>query len=151
MRAVKLALVATACAVALTATPAAAQGVEERALKGVEMLSDEATQDRIAQTMRVLSRALLSMPVGPLAEAVREIDPDSAMADMPSDMRLGDLAGPDADELPEQLAVHSRAMTRSMGVLARQMAVIAPVLRDMANDMAAQMEREMRDGRSRRN
>lgn len=115
--------------------------------EGADILADEATQERVARAMQGLSRALLAMPVGPLAEAIREIDPDAAMADLPADARLGDLAGPEADDVPEQLAGNSRVMMRSMSMLARQMAVMAPVLRDMASDMAAQMEQSVRDAR----
>ena len=147
MTALNWRLLAATSLLAMSASPALAQVADERVLEGADILSDEDTQDRVARSMRVLSRVLLNMPVGPIAEAVREIDPDSDMADMPADMRLGALAGADADELPEQLAGQSRVMMRSMGTLARQMAVMAPVLRDMASDMAAQMERNMRDAR----
>jgi hypothetical protein len=140
-------LLAATSLLAITAAPAAAQSADARILEGADMLADEGTQDRIARTMRVLSRVLLNMPVGPLAEAVRELDPDSPMADMPADTRIADLAGPDAEDLPDQLAGQSRVMMRSMSTLTRQMAVMAPVLRDMATDMAAQMERGMRDAR----
>jgi hypothetical protein len=140
-------LMAATSLLALTAAPAAAQVADERILEGADILADEATQDRLARTMRAMTRALLAMPVGPLAEAVREIDPDSPMAAMPADTRLADLAGDDAEDLPDRLAGQSRVMMRSMGTLARQLAVMAPVLRDMASDMAAQMERGMRDAR----
>lgn len=147
MTALNWRLLAATSVLAVSATPALAQSADPRILEGAELLADDATQDRVARAMQALSRALLAMPVGPLAEAVREIDPDAAMADLPPDARLADLAGPDAEDMPEHLADNSRTMMRGMGLLARQMAVMAPVLRDMASDMAAQMERGLREAR----
>lgn len=145
-----LGVIATSLALAVTASPAAAQPAAGQLEDTADLLSDEAAQDRLARSIAAIGRVLMAVPVGPLAEAVREVDPDSDLGDLPADARLGDLAGEDADDMPDRLASQSRVMMRSMGVLARQLAVMAPVLRDMASDMSAQMERELSEPPRRR-
>ena len=132
----------------LSAAPAAAQDFADDGItEAADMLADEQTQDRVGRALQVMTRALLSMPVGPLAEAVREIDPEADMADLPRDARVADLMGEDAEDLPRELGRQSRTMMRAMGVMTRQMSVLAPVLRSMASDMEAQLRRELRDSR----
>jgi hypothetical protein len=141
-------LFSAAALVSMTAVPAAAQNVaDERIADAAELMDDEQTQDRVGRAMQVLTRALLSMPVGELAEAVREIDPDSDMADLPRNARLADLMGDDAEDLPREMGRQSRTMMRAMSVMTRQMAVLAPTLRSMASDLEAQMDRELRSRR----
>jgi hypothetical protein len=143
-------LISAAALVSMTAVPAAAQNVaDERIAEAAELMADEQTQDRVGRAMQVLTRALLSMPVGELAEAVREIDPDSDMADLPRNARLADLMGDDAEDLPHEMGRQSRTMMRAMSVMTRQMAVLAPALRSMASDLEAQMDRELRGSRRR--
>src|SRR3546814_14338709 len=60
-------------------------------------LSDPAAQDRMADTVAALVGALMQMPVGPLAEAVARIDPESDAAYIPPDATLGVIAGSDPD------------------------------------------------------
>lgn len=133
----------------LASAQASAQVGDERILEGAEVLGDAGTQERVSRALQVMTRALLSMPVGPIAEAVTEIDPESDMADVPRDARVADMVGPEADDMPERMAGQSRTMMRAMSVLTRQLAVMAPVLRDMASQMAAQVETEVRDPRPR--
>jgi hypothetical protein len=143
----RLRLLAATSLMVLTAVPAAAQQADDRIADAAEMLADEDTQDRVSRAMQAMSRALLAMPVGQMAEAVREIDPDAPMADLPPDARVSDLMGDDAEDMPREMAAQSRVMMRMMSGMTRQFAVMAPVLRDMARDMGAQMEREMRRAR----
>ncbi|MDZ3833018.1 MAG: hypothetical protein U0S50_14555 [Sphingopyxis sp.] len=117
---------------------AAADGSMQRA---VGTLNDPATQDRIADTVATLMSALMQMNVGPLAEAVARIDPESDAAYIPPDATLGEIAGRDpgyADRMGDDV----RASARMAGHAASALATYAPVLKDMARDMAAQWERE---------
>jgi hypothetical protein len=147
MTALNWRLLAAVSLATLIAAPATAQATDDRIAEATDMLADPTTQDRVARAMQAMSRAILAMPVGPMADAVREIDPDAAMADLPPNARLADLMGDDAATMPGEMAAQSRTMMRMMSVLGRQMAVMAPVLRDMAREMGAQMGREIRDAR----
>ena len=46
----------------------------------VATLNDPVAQDRMADTVTAIVAALMQMPVGPLAEAVARVDPDSDAA-----------------------------------------------------------------------
>ena len=107
----------------------------------VAVLSDPVAQDRMADTVTALVDALMRLNVGPLAEAVARVDPESDAAYIPPDATLGELAGRDP-EYGERLGSDVRAGTRMAGHMAAAMAAYAPVLKDMARDMAAQWERE---------
>ncbi len=112
-----------------------------------EQLDDPARQDAIAGVMEAMTRMMLSMPVGPLAEAVRQIDPDADIADLPRDARVADLTRSDPEAMPAQVRDVSRGAISAMAIMARQMGAMEPVLRDMARDMAAQWERGSRRSR----
>lgn len=105
------------------------------------VLGDPVAQDRMADTVTALVDALMRLNVGPLAEAVARADPDSDAAYIPPDATLGEVAGRDP-QYAERLGSDVRAGTRMAGHMAAAMAAYAPVLKDMARDMAAQWERE---------
>src|SRR3546814_11507751 len=79
--------------------------------------SDPAAQDRMADTVAALVDALMQLRVGPLAEAVARVDPDSDAATIPPDATLGELAGRDPD-YGARLGDDVRAGTRMAGPLA---------------------------------
>lgn len=107
----------------------------------VATLNDPATQDRMAETITAMVGALMQMQVGPLAKAVAQIDPESDAAYIPPDATLGEIAGRDP-EYAERMGDDVRAGTRMAGHAASALAAYAPVLKDMARDLAAQWERE---------
>jgi len=121
------------------ATPLPASAAEARA--AVAALNDPAMQDRMADTVTALVDAMMQMKVGPLAEAVARVDPDSDAAYIPRDATVGDVAGRDP-QYAERMGDDVRAGTRMAGHAASALAAYAPVLKDMARDLAAQWERE---------
>ena len=129
-----IALPLFACAAPL---PAAASEMNDT----VATLNDPVAQDRMAETITAIVGALMQMQVGPLAEAVAEIDPESDAAYIPPDATLGEVTGRDP-EYAERMGADVRASTRMAGHAASALAAYAPVLKDMARDLAAQWERE---------
>ena len=119
--------------------PAAAADGEMRG--AVATLNDPVAQDRMADTVTAIVAALMQMPVGPLAEAVARVDPDSDAAYIPRDATVGDIAGRDRHDA-ERMGDDVRASARMAGHAASALAAYAPVLKDMARDLAAQWERE---------
>ena len=107
----------------------------------VATLNDPAAQDRMANTVTALVAALMQMQVGPLAKAVAQVDPESDAAYIPPDATLGEVTGRDP-ESAERMGDDVRAGTRMAGHAASALAAYAPVLKDMARDLAAQWERE---------
>lgn len=111
-------------------------------MKGaVATLNDPVAQDRMADTITAIVGALMQMQVGPLAKAVADIDPESDAAYIPPDATLGEVAGRDP-HYAERMGDDVRAGTRMAGHAASALAAYAPVLKDMARDLAAQWERE---------
>lgn len=117
--------------------PATAADVRDAA----ETLTDPVEQDRMADTVTAVVDALMRLNVGPLAEAVARADPDSDAAYIPRDATLGELAGRDPD-YGQRIGDDVRATSRMAGHVATAAAAYAPVLKDMARDLAAQWERE---------
>ena len=112
----------------------------------VATLNDPVAQDRMADTITAVVGALMQMQVGPLAKAVAEIDPESDAAYIPPDATLGEVTGRDPD-YANRMGEDVRAGTRMAGHAASALAAYAPVLKDMARDLAAQWERERAEAR----
>ena len=112
----------------------------------VATLNDPVAQDRMADTITAIVGALMQMQVGPLANAVADIDPESDAAYIPPDATLGEVTG-SAPYYAERMGDDVRATTRMAGHAASALAAYAPVLKDMARDLAAQWERERADAR----
>lgn len=123
------------------AAPLPAAAADREVAGAVATLNDPATQERMADTVTALVGALMQMKVGPLADAVARIDPESRAADIPPDATIGDVAGRDP-AYAERMGADVRAGTRMAGQAASALAAYAPVLKDMARDLAAQWERE---------
>ncbi len=119
--------------------PAAAADGEMR--DTVATLNDPVAQDRMADAVAAMVGALMQLKVGPLADAVARVDPESDAATIPPDATLGEVAGRDP-EYAERMGDDVRATARMAGHAASAMAAYAPVLKDMARDLAAQWERE---------
>ena len=108
----------------------------------VATLNDPAAQDRMADTITAMVGALMQMQVGPLAKAVAQIDPESDAAYIPPDATLGEIAGKDDPHYAERVGDDVRAGSRMAGQAASTLASYAPVLKDMARDLAAQWEKQ---------
>lgn len=124
------------------AAPLPAAAADGQMQSAVATLNDPAAQDRMADTVTALVGALMQFNVGPLAEAVARVDPQSDAAYIPRDATLGEVAGKHDPYYAERLGDDVRASTRMAGHAASALAAYAPVLKDMARDMAAQWERE---------
>lgn len=115
----------------------------DRPMQGAaERLNDPVEQDRMADTVSAMVRALMQLNIGPLAEAVARVDPESDAAYIPPDATLGEVAGKDDPAYAERIGDDVRAGTRMAGHAATALASYAPVLKDMARDLAAQWEKE---------
>lgn len=128
-------------ALALAAPLPAAAG-EHDTRGAVAALNDPLLQDRMADTVTALIGALMQLNVGPLAQAVAQIDPESDAAYIPPDATLGEVAGKDDPYYAERMGDDVRAGARMASHAASALAAYAPVLKDMARDLAAQWERE---------
>lgn len=131
----------TALSLLALAAPLPAVAADRDGRSTVATLNDPVVQDRVADSVTAIVGAIMQMPVGPLADAVARIDPYSDAAYIPRDATVGDMAGRDP-YYAERMGNDVRASARMAGHAASALAAYAPVLKDMARDMAAQWERE---------
>lgn len=118
--------------VSLTA-PASAQSDAADAL---EQLDDPVAVEAMADDIEHVTDAVLGMPIGPLVEALRRIDPEMA-PDLPDDATVGEAVSADPD-LAERVGEEARVTGLVAGQSARDLAAALPVLQAMASDLAAQ-------------
>lgn len=138
----KLSLIALPLLALAAPMPASASDMQGT----VATLNDPVAQDRMAETITAMVGALMQMQVGSIAKAVAQIDPESDAAYIPPDATLGEVTGR-GPEYAERMGDDVRAGTRMAGQAASALAAYAPVLKDMARDLAAQWERERADAR----
>ncbi len=128
----------------LSAMPASAQPyADEPSPRASDILKDPAQQQRLASTISAMMTALMKVNVGPLADVIAKADPHSRARDLPSDATLGEVMGrdgQDADRLGHQVQ-NSAAM---VGAAASTIEAYLPVLKNIARDMAAQVEQNAR-------
>lgn len=124
--------------VAMTSAPALARHSADDDLgRAARQLADPARQQQIAQAAGDAVNAVLSLPVGPLLRADAEIAGDDPRAIDP-DTRVGDLAGPAADDA-------RREVTEGLPRMASAMADLANAVHDMIPQFRAMGERLDRD------
>ncbi len=133
--------IAAFAALALTA-PASAQ---TDAVQALEAIDNRAAIEAGAEVIERSLAMLMAMPVGPMLEPLRRIDPD-ALPYADEDSTLGDLTDADGN-LPERAGEEARVAGTVAGAAARDLAVALPVLTAMARDMAAQWRARIADAR----
>lgn len=141
--------IALAAVAAAIATPAAASAQDERriALPGDEpvapemaqRLADPVFQEQMASTVAVLGEILLDLPVAPLAEAAAQMAGEDPQAVDP-DMTLRNLAGPRADDVPQEIARELPRMMGAMAGMAEGLSAMVPALRDLARRVEDQAQ-----------
>ncbi len=135
-------LAIAAFALAALSAPAAAQSDAADALAAID---DPERIEALADAIEHITGALLDMPVGPLLDTMRRIDPDSAPK-VSRNTTLGDITRTDPD-LAERMGDEARVTGTVAGQTARDIAVALPVLRAMASDLAAQWRLRIEDAR----
>lgn len=136
-RAVSSAL-AVAAVLVLTSPAAARDGREGRdSATGdiAERLSDPSVQLAASAALAAMVESVLDMDIAPIARAARTMGGGGAMGDLPPDARVRDLAGPDARNIPGDVA---RKVPRAMGSAAEMAGAVddmMPQLRETARRM----------------
>lgn len=133
--------IAALAALSLSA-PASAQTDAVDALAAID---NPAAVEAGAETLERAIAIVMAMPIGPMLEPLRRIDPD-ALPHADEDSTLGEVASADAD-LPERAGEEARVAGAVAGAAARDLAVALPVLTAMARDMAAQWRDRIAEAR----
>lgn len=142
-------LLAPALVSALAFAPLPAMAKDAPLGRVVEELTDPARQDALAGGLEALTAALLDLKVGPFMKAMERAGAGRERRDVDPETTLGDLAGPDARDMPHELSSKVPVMMDTMGAMAGQMGVMLPQLEAMAKRMEGAMDESMRRGRHR--
>ena len=134
MRTVSTLAGAALAALVLAPSPAAARPTP--AAQMADKLSDPALQKQLAAVMGAMGEAMLSIRMAPFAKVMRAAGDERAAQAIDEDTTLGDLAGPQAAQMPKQLSRQVPAMMGAMAGMAGAMEQMMPVLRQMAKGMA---------------
>lgn len=126
---------------ALFVSPAAAQNTDHSHDDALRQLQNPQTANSIAALVEALTRSLMAMPVGPLADAIAQGDPDSDLADVPRDATLGEVAHVNARDA-ERISDDAHAAGTMVAGMARQLEAMLPTFEAMARDMSAQLSQD---------
>jgi hypothetical protein len=96
--------------------------------------------------------AVMDVPIGPLVEAIEAADPERRGYRRPHrrDETIGDLASDGDPYFEDRLHDQIRGVTAGMGVMAEQMAVIAPEMRRAIERIGDDVARAVDAARARR-
>jgi hypothetical protein len=103
-------------------------------------LNDPRKQEAMGNAMGTLMSAMLNMKTEPLARAMERMGEPKAARKIPRGATLGDLAGPEAKQIPAEMRRRVPAMMGAMGELAGMMKDIAPQLEAIGKDFDRQMD-----------
>ena len=124
------------------AAPAAAQDRAARdpdSTTAMTAMQDPAQIEAIADMLQGITAAVLQMPMRPIADAVRRVNPHTDLDRLPDDATIGDIADRDGGgDIAGRVGEQARTAGYLMGDVTRQLAVMMPVITAMARDMAAQ-------------
>jgi len=129
----RLILSACAAATAVASTPALAAADDAKRL--ADELNDPARQAEIAAMVETMSAVMLEMPVAPLLRAKAQIEGGDSEAVDP-DLTVRDLAGPEAEDAPREIATRLPQMMGALAVLAVSLEQMLPQLRAMGDVLA---------------
>ena len=110
--------------------------------KVADQLSNPRMQDGVANMVERLTENMLNLPIGKFAAAMEKSVPGANKGRnriRPTDT-IADIAGRDADRLPDQLADGSRQMMGMMSGLAAAFATMIPEFEKLSRDMEKSFE-----------
>lgn len=105
-------------------------------------LSNRKTQDGVADMVERMTENMLDLPIGKFVAAMEQSIPgaNTGRKRIRATDTVADIAGRDADRLPEQLADGSRQMMGMMSGLAGAFASMIPEFEKIARDMEKSFE-----------
>ncbi len=94
----------------------------------IRQLEDPRRQGAVADAMGTMMGILLSVKAAPLARAMEAMGNHDEARRIPRDATLGDLAGPDARSMPDEVKRRVPGMMIAMGSMAGMMGDMLPEL-----------------------
>ena len=141
MRSALLAAVLASAALAPVPALARDNGMAEAA----QQLNDPQLQSTIAAAMAALSEAMMGIKMAPLAKAMegmgRSAGDQDAAADIDPDATLGDMMGPEARDMPQQMASQVPQMMGAMAGMAGAMEAMLPQFEELGKRLRRDLPR----------
>jgi hypothetical protein len=100
-----------------------------------DKMSDPSIQAGVAAMVEQMASTMMQLPVGNFAAAIENARPGTVRKRIRRNATIADLAGRDAEDLPEELGYRSREMMGMMGGLANAFAVMLPEFKKMSREM----------------
>ena len=126
-------------AIALASTPAAANEIADPGLgRAAAELSDPVRQEQVGAMAEAMIGAMMQMPVGGMMRAAAEMAGEDP-ADIDPDTTVADLAGADAQNVPDEMAERLPQMMGAMASMVGALDTMLPQLRDMAETMRREL------------
>jgi hypothetical protein len=107
--------------------------------KMADRLGDPDVQDGIATMAERMGDAMLRLPVGKFASAIEKARPGTVSRRVRDDATLADLAGRDAEYIPEMIGRESRTALKMMSGFSRAFASMMPEFEKMGREMESAM------------
>lgn len=116
-----------------------------------EKLANPAVQDGVATVVERMAGAMMQMPAGQFADAIENARPGTVKRSIRRDATIADLAGRDAEYLPEELGARSREAMGMMSGFARAFAVMMPEFERIGREMEESFKAAKAEARRRQN
>ena len=150
MRRILIGAAALALAGPAVAHPAPPADPRDREI--VSTIPHPAEVEAVGRSVDRVVGAVLDVPIGPLVDAIDAADPEGRKyrRHHRRDETLGDLAANGDPYFEERLSDQIRGVTAGMGVMAEQLAVMAPEMRRAIERAERDIERAIDDARDAR-
>ncbi len=118
-------------------TPSERADAPEGMMDLADKMADPDMQDGIASAVETMAATMMKLPVGQFAAAIEDARPGTVRKQIRRDATVSDVAGRDAEYLPQELGDRSRDMMGMMGSFAKAFAVMMPEFEKMGREMEA--------------
>ena len=133
------AAVLSAAALGLLSAPAAARATAPASSAMTRQLEDPRTQTAAANALGSLLTIMLAMNAEPLIKAMDAMGEHAAARRIPRGATLGDLAGPEARQMPDEVKRRVPGLMTAMGSMAGMFDQMLPQL----EQIGAQFDRDL--------
>lgn len=110
-------------------------------------LSDPVVQDSVAIMVERVAGLIMNVPVGGFTDAIENARPGTVDRRLGGNATIADLAGRDAQYLPQELGERSRETAAMIGGLTRAMANLMPAVENLSREMQDQIRTAKDEGR----
>jgi hypothetical protein len=121
------------------ASPLGDSKAEADMLKMADKLADPDMQDGVAFMAQRMGETMMRLPVGKFASAIENARPGTLGKRVRDDATLADLAGRDAEDIPEMIGRESRTAMKMMSGFSRAFAGMIPEFEKLGREMDAAM------------